>query len=75
MRLIVAKPLGISYCEIMNRAPSPDDRDWKAYWRDREKDKTHQALTRQAKRDARKRFHKKSRREGKQQTVDPTEIL
>lgn len=50
----------------MNHMPTPDDRNWKEYWRQREKDKTHQSLTRQDKKSARKRFHKKNRQESKQ---------
>lgn len=50
----------------MTNVPTPDDQNWKEYWRDREKDKSHAALTRQDKRNARKRYHKKARRESKQ---------
>lgn len=60
----------MSYAISMTRIPTPDDRDWKDYWRDREKDKSHQSLTRQDKRDARKRFHKKNRRQSKQEFLN-----
>lgn len=58
----------MTYAEIMTQMPpTPDDRSWKDYWRDKEKDKSHQSLTRQDKKNARRRFHKKARRDSKQE--------
>jgi hypothetical protein len=57
----------------MNHMPTPDDRNWKEYWHQREKDKAHQSLTRQDKKKARKRFHKKNRRDARQITPDQEE--
>lgn len=54
----------------MNHMPTPDDPNWKEYWRQREKDKAHQNLTRVDKKKARKRFHKKNRRDAKQILTD-----
>jgi hypothetical protein len=71
-RLVLVSLQYIAYALIMIRTPTPDDSNWKDYWRERGRDKN-QSLARQDKRNARKRFHKKSRREGKNYDLTETD--
>lgn len=44
---------------------TPVGKDWKEYWRSKEKDPNHKRETRQDKKAARRQIHKKSRRKVK----------